>query len=140
MERNILKVLTMFLLSVIPIVSIGQITLTDKQYKFYAKALVIKQGLEIDTAIYRAQLRDCDKIEALRNQQISGYKSSLQIQEAITNQMRDSTKYQKALRIDLQEKYDKKNKWNTRWKKALFGVTAVAIIEALFIYFVVVTP
>jgi hypothetical protein len=96
--------------------------------------------LEIDTAIYRAQLRDCDKIEALRNQQISGYKSSLQIQEAITNQMRDSTKYQKALRIDLQEKYDKKNKWNTRWKKALFGVTAVAIIEALFIYFVVVTP
>jgi len=105
----------------------SQITLTYNEFDFYAKALIEKQGLQIDTALYKAQIKDCEQMYDLKVAQSDAYVYALNQQKKITDNYKTTL-------ANTQEKYDKKLRWNKIYKKAIGILTGVAILEGLIIY------
>lgn len=101
---------------------------TPKQVKFFLKQNVIAKGLQIDTALLRSQIKDLNSILTLTQDQRSGLNFALKEQTQLADNYRLSYSV-------LQEKYDKKVKWNIRYKKVIICVSAVAILEGGLIYF-----
>lgn len=124
-----LIILTIALAIVFPIQLIGQITLSNSQFDFYAKALVNEKVLKVDTTVLRSQLKDCEEIVMLQKDQVDGVKFALKAQSDITDNYRTSLS-------NLQKKYDKKVKWIKIAKKVIVAVVVIVVAETVIIYII----
>ena len=117
----------------LPIQSFAQrdsvVCLTNKQVKFFLKQNVIAKGLQIDTALYRAQLKGYDQMVILLDQEKDG------LNFALKQAVQSSDNYRLSYST-LQNKYDKKVKWNVRYKKIIAGLSVFVVAEAALIYLI----
>lgn len=98
--------------------------------RHYIKAVISEAALKVDTAQYRAELRECDQIDSLRLFQLAQEKFE-------TNQERQIADNYKQNYTVLETKYARKERWNKRLIRFGIVVSAIIVTEAGIIYLVV---
>ena len=113
----------------------AQITLSEKQFKFYGQAVIDKQTLQVDTAVLKQKIKEiklaCDSVDCERVNQINTLDGALNKSNEIQNNY-------KITALKQQEKNHWIKVWNRVFKNVIVIETAGIIIETVIIYFTII--